>query len=63
MKLSTGKDGDLLSHADKNVETQGAIKGTSINKLLIDNHEKQANRGDVEGLLHLEQFFGFCKTL
>ena len=30
--------------------------------MLIDNHEEDANRGNIKAQLPLEHFFGFCKT-
>ena len=38
------------------------IQSTSLNKMLITNHEEDANRGKIKGQLPLEHIFGFCRT-
>ena len=70
MRLISSRDGDLLSQFDNVNEQVGAndaatadnIRSTSLNKMLITNHE-DANRGKIRGQLPLEHIFGFCKTL
>ena len=69
MRLVSTRDGDLLSQFDNINEEIGAneaatsdnIRRTSLNKMLITNHE-DANRGKIKGQLPLEHIFGFCKT-
>ena len=70
MRLVSSRDGDLLSQFDNiNAEiganeaaTSDNIRTTSLNKMLISNHEENANRGKLKGQLSLEHIFGFCKT-
>ena len=33
-----------------------------LNKMLIDNHTVEANKGKIKGQLLIEHVFGFCKT-
>ena len=69
MRLVSSRDGDLLSQFDNINEEIGAndaatsdnVRQTSLNKMLITNHEA-ANRSKIKGQLPLEQIFGFCKT-
>ena len=69
IRLVSSRDGDLLSQFDNINEEIGAddaatadnIRSTSLNKMLITNHE-EANRGKLKGQLPLEHIFGFCKT-
>ena len=69
MRLVSSRDGDLLSQFDNINEEIGANEGaisdnireTSLNKMLITNHE-DANRRKIKGQLPLEHIFGFCKT-
>ena len=69
MRLVSSRDGDLLSQFDNINEeignneaaTSDNIRRTSLNKMLISNHE-DANRGKIKGQLPLEHIFGFCKT-
>ena len=65
----TSRDGDLLSHFDRNNEETGActvtadnIKCTSLKEMLIGNHTEVANRSKTRGQLPLEHIFCFCKT-
>ena len=70
MRLVSSRDGDLLSQFDNINEEIGVneaatsdnIRSTSLNKMLIANHENDPNRGKIKGQLPLEQIFGFCKT-
>ena len=69
MRVISTRDGDLLSQFDNSNEEIGAneaatsdnIRSTSLNKMLITNHE-EANRGKIKGQLPLEHMFGFCRT-
>ena len=69
MGVLTDKDADLISQFDNINEEIGAdanatsdnIRTTSLQKMLIQNHEP-ANRGKIKGQLPLEQICGFCKT-
>ena len=62
MRALTSKDGDLLSHFDKNDESEAEIGNTSLHHHLINIHDLAANKGKIEGVLPLEYIFGFCKT-
>ena len=70
MRLVSSRDGDLLSKFDninekksaKEAATSENIRSTSLNKMLITNHEEDANRGKIKCQLPLEHIFGFCKT-
>ena len=61
MRALTGKDEVLLSHFDKNDETQNGSNDNSLKEMLIDNHS-EANRGKIKGQHPLEHIFGFYKT-
>ena len=69
MRIISSRDGDLLSQFDNINEEIGNdeaatsvnIRSTSLNKMLITNHE-DANRGKIKGQLPLEHIFGFCKS-
>ena len=69
-RVVSSMDGDLLSQFDNINEEIGAneaatsdiIRNTSLNKMLITNHEENANRGKIKDQLPLEHIFGFCKT-
>ena len=69
MRLVSSRDGDLLSQFDNINEEIGVddaatadnIRSTSLNKMLITNHEA-ANRGKMKGILPLEHIFGFCRS-
>ena len=71
MRLVSSRDGDLLSQFDNINEEIGAnaaatsdnLRSTSLNKMLISNHEENANRGKLKGQLPLEYIFGFYKTI
>ena len=62
MRVTTSKDGDLLSQFDKIDEAQAESNNTSIKHMLINNHTVAANRGKIKGQLLLEDLFGFFKT-
>ena len=70
MRVASSRDGDLLSQFDIFNEEIGAneaatsdnIRTTSLNKMLVTNHEENANRGKIKGQLPFEHIFGFCKT-
>ena len=70
MRVVSSRDGDLLSQYDNINEEIGAdeaatsdnVQSTSLNKMLITNHEQDANRGKIKGQLPLEHIFGFCIT-
>ena len=44
VRLSTSKDGDLISYFDKIDAPQNGIKGLSLNHILIDHHVEAAER-------------------
>ena len=62
MKALKSKDGDFFSHFDKIDETEAEIINTSLNHHLTNNHDVDANKGEIQGVLPLEHIFGFCKT-
>ena len=62
MRLLTHKDQDVLPHFDEIDESQIRLKGSSLNQVLIDNHDQVGDRGKTKGQLLLERLFGFCKT-
>ena len=70
IKVVSSRDGDLLSQFDNINEEIGVneaatsdnFRSTSLNKMLITNHEADVNRGKIKGQLPLEHKFGFCKT-
>ena len=57
LRLLTSKDGYIFPSIDKIDETRDAIKISSINIKLIDNHEQVADSGKVKSLLPLEFFW------
>ena len=64
MRVLTSKDGDLLSQFDNINEgyTDDDFDSTSLKKMLIDNHENDADIGKIKAQLPLEHIFGFCKS-
>ena len=73
MRVISSKDGDLLSQFDNNNENDIPVlnrladlpvqfRDTPDQKILIDNHTDDANKGKIKGYLFLEDVFGFCKT-
>ena len=60
MRALTSKDGYLLSHFDKNDESEGEIENTSLHHQPIKNHDLPANKGKIKDILPLEHIFGFC---
>ena len=61
MRLLTSKDSDLSSYFDKNGESV-IDDNNPLKKILINNHDVDANKGNIKGHLALEHIFGFCKT-
>ena len=59
MRLSTSKDGDLLTFFDWTNETQKGIKESSLSKKLIDNPERVANREKFKNHLPPNHVFRF----
>ena len=51
-----------MSHFDKINGSQNGSKGSSLNQILIANHEQVAKRGKNKGQLPFEHIFGFCKS-
>ena len=70
MRVIFTRDDDLLSKFDNFKEEKGVdeaattanIRSTSLHKMLITNHEADANRRKIKGELPLEHIFGFCET-
>ena len=64
MRVLTNRDGDLLSQFDniKEGNTNDDFDSTSSKKVLMDNHENDADRGK-KAQLPLEHILGFCKSL
>ena len=72
MKAISNQDGDLLSQfgninendipiLSRITDLPPQIISSPHQKMLIENHI-DANKGKIRGYLHLEDFFGFCKT-
>ena len=61
MRLLTSKDGDLSSYFDRNGEAV-INDNNHLKKILINNHDVEANKGKIKGHLSLEHIFGFCRT-
>ena len=62
MRVLTSKDGDLISHFDiiNESNTNDDFDSTSLKKMLIDNHENDAERGNIKAQLPIEHIFGIC---
>ena len=71
MKVTSNKDGDLLSHIDNINENANHIierladlppqnRSTPHQEMLINNHT-DAKKGKIKGCLYLEDVLGFCK--
>ena len=61
MRALTSKNGDFLSHFDKNDESHAQIQNTSLKHPFINNHDVAANKGKRKGHLPLERFLDFAK--
>ena len=72
MKVISNKDGDLIFQFDTINENDitvlegllnwpPQIRDTPHQKMLINKHN-DANKGEIEEYLSLEDIFGFCKT-
>ena len=61
MRSLTSKDSDLSSYFDKNGESV-IDNDNPLKRLLINNHDVAANKGNIKGHLPLEHIFGFCRT-
>ena len=62
MRASASKDGDLISHVDRNDESEAEIENTSLHYHLINNHDVAANKGKSKRQLPLDYIFRFCRT-
>ena len=62
-RLLTSENVDLRSYFDEIYETHNGTEGSSLNKILIDNHEEVSDRRRVKGHLPLEHNFGNWKTV
>ena len=64
IRVLTSKDGDLLSQFDNINEsnTNDDFDSTSLKKMLIDNHENDADRGKIKAQLPLEHIIELCKS-
>ena len=73
MKVISNKDGGLLSLFDNVNENEipildilnispPQIRDSPQQKMLINNHQTDANKGRYKGQLCLEDTFGFCKS-
>ena len=62
MRALTNNDGELLSHCDKNVESEAETEKTSLHHHLINNHDVAANKGKIKTQSPLKQIFGFYRT-
>ena len=63
LKILTSKCVDLKSKIGKIKESQNGIKGSSLNKTLIDNHEKEVNRRESKKLLTHRTYFRILQKL
>ena len=63
MRLSTIKDGNLISCFGKIDETEGGFFGASLKQTLIINHDLESNKRRISGPLALDYIFCFCETL
>ena len=63
MRVSTSRDGDLLSQFDNIKEANGDddFDSTYLTNMLINNQTPPTNKGKIKGQLPLERIFGFCK--
>ena len=59
IRVLTSNDGDLLSHFDK--ITENKIKNSSLNQMLVNNHNTSANKGKTSGQLSSEHISAFYK--
>ena len=64
MRVLASKDGDLLSQFDNINEsnTNEDFDSTSLKKMLMVNHENDADRGKIKAQFPPEHIFGFCKS-
>ena len=72
MRVISNKDCDLLSQVDNIIENEISLLERLINlptqildtphqKMLLNNHA-DANKGKINGILYLEDIYGFCKS-
>ena len=62
MRALTSKDGDLLLHFDKYVESRDEIGSTPLKHHLILNHDIPTIKGKMKRPLPLEHLSRFCRT-
>ena len=62
IRALTSKDGDLLSHSDKNDESEAESENKTVEHHLINNLDPTANKSKIEGRLPLEHIFGFSSA-
>ena len=60
MRLITTKNGNSLPYFDKIKENNN--DKTSPKEILINNHDRDANKDSIKGELPLEHILGFCRT-
>ena len=63
MGALTSKDGELKSHLDKIDEFEAHLVKTSLNHILIKNHDIAANKAKVKEQIPLEHIVDFAKLL
>ena len=63
MRALPSKDGNLMSDFYKIGEIHAQIKNTSLKPLLVNNHDRAANKRKIEGHAPLQRFFRLCKTI
>ena len=66
MRAFSSKGGDLLSHLDKNDEAESEINVTSLEQILVNNHDVAAKKGKIKGLLtfeHISRISRTCKKI
>ena len=48
MRIITKRHGDLLSYFDITDESQIGIKVSSLNRILMENHEQVVDKGEIK---------------
>ena len=52
VRILASKDGNVISHFDKIVEVQSEFKNTSLNHMLINNHDIALNKENYKDNYH-----------
>ena len=62
MRALTSKNGDPLSHFDKNDESEAEVENISLHHHLFNNNKIAAKKGKIKSHQPLEHIFGFFRT-